>query len=141
MNREPVPFLPVLLIGLCAVLLPASVAVLFDHPPAHAQSRPPTLLYKSDGFEAETANNNILAKSLKIDREGALRIGVAFKASGVFTLFVNGDPIVMNSGNALAAGGGHTFTWPVSPGDEVNAQTDTSGDVWLKIQASWGDGL
>lgn len=124
-----------------ALLALALRPVVLESPPAAAQSRPPTLLYRSDGFEAETANTNILAKSLKIDREGALRIGVAFKASGVFTLLVNGDPIVMNSGNALALGGGHTFTWPVSPGDEVNAQTDTSGDVWLKIQASWGDGL
>lgn len=79
---------------------------------------------------ATFAANTDLITDYRPPTFGCLRIGVAPGGAGtVFNVMIsdgaNELAVAFNSGSALTAGAGYTFTWPVDPAYSYNLQAET----------------
>jgi hypothetical protein len=88
---------------------------------------------------AESADTDMLEKDVEPSHFPCLfRVMVMLETSGVFSIIITRDgtakAVKANSGTALTADCGYTFDVLVHEGDSVNFQTDTAGDVTLRVQ-------
>jgi hypothetical protein len=88
---------------------------------------------------AETANTDILAADLSPTNTPCLfRTMVMLETSGIFSAILKSGAVSktlkFNGGVALAASCAYIFDILVHSGDTVNFQTDTNGNVTLRVQ-------